>query len=134
MPRGEFRFPCAQERRVRRDMPSDPRDCRERARQCAGFADEADDPKLKATFRELARAWTDVVAEIERRSGARADLFGWHKCLRVEQYLVNAAEAEENFRQAANEDVRDLYYKAAVSWAELAKDVAELERSPGDCV
>jgi hypothetical protein len=114
-------------------MPSDPTDCRERARQCAGLAHETDDPKLKATFRELADAWTEVVAEIERRSSARADLFGWHRRFRVEQFLVNAAEAEENFRQAANENVRDLYYRAAVSWAELAKDVAELERSPGGC-
>jgi hypothetical protein len=112
-------------------MPSDPADCRERARQCAVLADASDDPKLKATFLELARAWSDVVAEIDRRAGAHAE--GWDKRFRVEQFLVNAAEAEENFRQAANENVRDLYYKAAVSWAELAKDVAELERSPGNC-
>jgi hypothetical protein len=133
MQRGEFRFPCTGAQGAS-DMPSDPKDYRERARQCAALAHETDDPKLKATFLELARAWTEVVAEIERRSGAQADRLGEDKRFRIEQFLVNAAEAEENFRQAANDDVRELYYQAAVSWAELAKDVAELERSPRGCV
>jgi hypothetical protein len=114
-------------------MPSDPAECRERARQCAALAHEIEEPKLKATFLELARAWSDVVAEIESRAGANADRLESDRRFRIEQFWVNAAEAEENFRQAANEDVRELYYQAAVSWAELAKDVAELERSPGGC-
>jgi hypothetical protein len=115
------------------DMPSDPTDCRERARQCAGFAEQANDPKLKGTFLELARAWSEIRAEIERRAAARRDdVPRWQKRFRIELYWVKAAEAEERFRQAASEDVRALYFKAAVSWAELAKDVAELEHSPED--
>jgi hypothetical protein len=113
-------------------MPSDPRDCRERARQCDVLAEHATDLKLKSTFLELARAWREVLIELERRSTARSEERpSWQKRFRIELYWVKAAEAEECFRQAANEDVRDLYYKAAVSWAELAKDVADLERSPG---
>ena len=116
-------------------MPSDPNDCRERARQCAGLADEVEDPKLERTFLELARAWTEMVTKIEMHSRARTDdLPGWQKRFRIELYWVKAAEAEENSRQAASEELRALYYKAAVSWAELAKACrgtgGQYQRSP----
>jgi hypothetical protein len=110
-------------------MPSDPNECRERARQCAGLADEAEDPKLRRTFLELERAWTEMVAKIERHSRSHGDdLSRWQKRFRIELYWVRAAEAEESFRQASSQNLRELYFRAAVSWAELAKHAAELER------
>ena len=108
-------------------MPSDPDDCRARARLCAKLAAEAADPTLQRTFLELERACSEMVAKIETRARAD-DPSRWHKRIGIEHYWVKAAEAEENLRQAANEDLQTLYLAAAHWWAELAKDAAELER------
>jgi hypothetical protein len=110
-------------------MPSDPDDCRARARRCAELAAEAEDPKLQRTFLELARAYSDMVARIERRGRSRGDSSRWHKRIGIEHYWVKAAEAEENLRQAESEDLQRLYLTAAHWWADLAKDAAELERN-----
>jgi hypothetical protein len=112
-------------------MPSDPDDCRARARLCAKLAAEAEDPTVQRTFFELARACTEMVANIEQRVRTRGDdPSRWHRRFRIEHYWVKAAEAEENLRQADSEDLQTLYLTAAHWWADLAKDAAELERDP----
>jgi hypothetical protein len=108
-------------------MPSDPDDCRARARLCAKLAAEATDPTLQRTFLELERACSEMVAKLETHARADGPSVR-HNTTGIEHYWVKAAEAEENLRQAANEDLQTLYLTAAHWWAELAKDAAELER------
>ena len=46
-------------------MPGDPKECRERARNCRLLAEEASDAQSKQTFLDLAQSWSSLAAELE---------------------------------------------------------------------
>jgi hypothetical protein len=47
------------------NMPGDPKECRERARQCAELACTAETPEARSHFASLTRSWISLAAELE---------------------------------------------------------------------
>ena len=54
-------------------MSGDPRECRERALQCADLAHTARTPQLKQTLIELSQSWLKLSIELERNQALLAE-------------------------------------------------------------
>jgi hypothetical protein len=48
------------------EMPGDPKECRQHARNCMVLAKEATTAQSKQTFHNLAQSWTRLAAELEQ--------------------------------------------------------------------
>jgi hypothetical protein len=56
-------------------MPSDPTECRERARECQRIADTATNERTREAFENLATTWLRLANDLER-SKALLDTWG----------------------------------------------------------
>ena len=52
-------------------MPTNPKECRERASRCIELADRATDGQLKEILKTLARRWQQLALEQERAQALR---------------------------------------------------------------
>jgi hypothetical protein len=52
-------------------MPSDPKECRQRALRCTELAEKSTDPELKAVLISLVERWLKLAADLERAQALR---------------------------------------------------------------
>lgn len=52
-------------------MPSDPKECRQRASRCAELAEQTADPELKAVLESLVERWLKLAADLEHAQALR---------------------------------------------------------------
>ena len=52
-------------------MPSDPKECRQRATRCTELAEKTTDPELKAVLKSLVERWLKLAADLEHAQALR---------------------------------------------------------------
>jgi hypothetical protein len=52
-------------------MPSDPKECRQRALRCTELAEKATNPELNAVLKSLAERWLKLAVDLERTQALR---------------------------------------------------------------
>jgi hypothetical protein len=57
-------------------MPSDLRECRQRALRCTELAERTTDPELKAVLKSLVERWLKLAADLEHAQASRDERAG----------------------------------------------------------